>query len=108
MELVVIGLAVVLVVACALYAIALNTLREVAETVEDNKILISHLYDALCGVRSEIDDIKTPPSYVTDPLKKPKQFRQSEGGIIVPKTPDEIRAEHFKEIKNGASYGYPE
>lgn len=81
MELVVIGLAVVLVVACALYAIALNTLREVAETVEDNKILISHLYDALCGVRSEIDDIKTPPSYVTDPLKKPKQFRQSEGGM---------------------------
>lgn len=108
MELVAIGLAIALVVTCVLYAILLNTLREVAETVEDNKILISHLYDAIRGVRSEIDEIQTPPSYVTDPLKKPKQLRQSEGGIIVPKTPDEIRAEHYKEIKNGASYGYPE
>ena len=108
MELVIIILVIILVVACVLYVAALNKLLEVAEDVEDNKILISHLYDAIRGVRSEIDDTKTPPSYVTDPLKKPKQLRQSEGGIIVPKTPDEIRAEHFKEIKNGASYGYPE
>lgn len=98
----------ILLVVCILYAVGLNTLRRVAEEVEDNKILILHVYDAALGVRSEVDDIKTPPSYVTDPLKKPKQLRQSEGGIIVPKTPDEIRAEHFKEIKNGASYGYPE
>ena len=108
MELSVIGLAGVILIVCLLYLVGLHTARRIAEEVEDTKILISHLYDAIRDVRSEIDDIETPPAYVTDPFKKPKQVYQSEGGIIVPKTPDEIRAEHYKEIKEGAEYGYTE
>lgn len=108
MELTIIGLAIVTTIVCILYAVELNTVRRVAEEVEDNKILIGHLYDAIRDARAEIDDITTPPAYVTDPVKKPKHIYQSEGGIIVPKTPDEIRAEHYAEIKKGAEYGSAE
>ena len=108
MELTIIGLAIVLTIVCILYAVELNTVRRLAETIEDNKILIAHLFDVVRGVRDEIDNISEPPAYVTDPVKKPKHIYQSEGGIIVPKTPEEIRAEHYAEIKKGAEYGSAE
>lgn len=46
-----------------------------------------------------------PPSKVSDPFKGQKEIYQSKKHIVVPKTPDEIRAQNFAEIQKGAEYG---
>lgn len=108
MELTIIGLCGVILIVCLLYVITLHTMREMHETLEDNKILISHLFDAIREARAEIDDVKNPPAFVTDPFTKPKHIYQSQDQIIVPITPDEIRARNYKKIKEGAEYGSAE
>lgn len=105
MELIVVALAVLLAIVLFLFAVALNTIARIDETVQDDKTLIAELFDALRAARSEIDDIKTPPSHVSDPFEKPKEIYQSKTHIIVPKTPDQIRNENFKKIQEGAEYG---
>ena len=107
MELIVVALAVLLAIVLFLFAVALNTIARIDETVQDNKILIAELFDALRATRSEIDDIKTAPAHVSDPFEKPKEIYQSKTHIIVPKTPDQIRNENFKKIQEGAEYGEP-
>lgn len=105
MELIVVALAVLLTIVLFLFAVALNTMARIEEEVQDNKVLIAELSERITGVRSEIDDIKTPPAHVSDPFEKPKEIYQSKTHIVVPKTPDQIRNENFKKIQEGAEYG---
>lgn len=106
MELIIFGIS-LLAIAAFLFAVALNTMARIEEEVQDNKVLIAELSERITGVRNEIDDIKRPPAHVSDPFKKPKEIYQSTKHIVVPKTPDEIRAENFEKIKEGQEYGSP-
>lgn len=105
MELIATALAVLAGLTVFLFAVVLNTIARIDETVQDNKILIAELFDALRAARSEIDGIKETPAHVTDPFEKPKEIYQSSKHIVVPKTPDEIRNQNFKKIQDGAEYG---
>lgn len=108
MELIIILLVALLAITLFLFAVALNTIARIDETVQDNKTLIAELFDALRAARSEIDDIKTPPAHVSDPFERPKEIYQSKNHIVVPKTPDQIRNENFRKIQEGAEYGSAE
>lgn len=60
------------------------------------------------AVQQQFKDLESranPPAHVSDPFKGQKQVFQSTKHIVVPKTPDEIRAQNFAEIQKGAEYG---
>lgn len=88
-----------------LFAAILSVLCDIKEIVLDNQRLVADLFDVARGVRNEIDDVIAPPAHVTDPFEKPKEVYQSTPHIVVPKTPDEIRALNYKKIQEGAEYG---
>lgn len=60
------------------------------------------------AVQQQFKDLEkkaNPPAHVSDPFKGQKEIYQSKKHIVVPKTPDEIRAQNFAEIQKGAEYG---
>ncbi len=57
---------------------------------------------SLCD--TELDFIEEKPK-ATDPFQKPKPIYSSTDHIIVPKSPQEIKNQNFKKIKEGLEYG---
>jgi hypothetical protein len=57
------------------------------------------------AVLTEIEPEPKEEPKVTDPFQKPKHIYSSTEHIIVPKSPQEIRNQNFKKIKDGIEYG---
>lgn len=72
------------------------------------------IYSVLCDIDIDLDKMNNPWSYskgsVTDPFetarKRGLEPTSASRHVIKPKSPDQIRAEHFQEIKDGANYGW--
>ena len=82
-----------------------------ASTMTGMRKLIEAQQNAIKEVKDTVDDIQKRlqnKGTVADPFKLANSHRlpgASGGGIIKMKTPDQIRAEHYEEIKEGATYG---
>ncbi len=75
------------------------------ELGEEHRKDLFNLSEAVQRQFKTLESQANPPSHVSDPFKGQKEVYQSTKHIVVPKTPDEIRAENFEEIKKGAEYG---
>lgn len=75
------------------------------ELGESHKDGLSKLSISVQHQFNDLEKRANPPAHVSDPFKGQKQVFQSTKHIVVPKTPDEIRAQNFAEIQKGAEYG---
>jgi len=51
------------------------------------------------------EDNLPEPAKATDNYERPKEILQSTDHIIIPKTPQEIRNQNYKKLKDGIEYG---
>ena len=76
--------------------------------------VIDKIYSVFCDIYVDFDKMNNPWAYskgkVTDPFETARnrglEPTTASKHVIKPKSPDQIRAEHFEEIKNGAKYGW--
>lgn len=54
---------------------------------------------------SKVDNTPKEPAGLTDPFQRPRERFTSDESIIIPKSPQQIRNENFKKIKEGLKYG---
>lgn len=72
------------------------------------------IYSIFCDIYVDLDKMNNPWTYskgmVTDPFETARnrglEPTTASKHVIKPKSPDQIRSEHYEEIKNGAKYGW--
>lgn len=75
---------------------------------------IYEIYSVLCDIDVDLDKMNNPWAYSKGKVADPFETARKRGlepttaskHVIKPKSPDQIRAEHYEEIKNGAKYGW--
>ena len=65
-------------------------------------VCIEKWLSVLCNIEPEPEP---EAGSVTDPFSRPKEIYSSTSEIVIPKSPQEIKNENFKKIKDGMEYG---
>lgn len=100
-------IALLMIISVLLYCIY-TLLRKLDEMLDYN---LDDIASTACRIEQQIGRYKVNKGgHVTDPFTTAKrrgvQPTSNSKHVVKPKTPDQIRAEHYREIKEGSKYGW--